>query len=71
MEDYSVLEWRVNDSERAVRVLTGHGFKVRHAARVAEVGIDTAVRMQAAMHVLTENGVDCEMADIADGLYQG
>ena len=71
MADYSVLGFRVNDCERALRILDRHAFIVRKGQGSAGVKIDNVARMQAAMQLLRDNGVECEVADIAESVYQG
>ena len=71
MADFSVLGFRVNDCERALRILDRHAFVIKRDQGSASVKIETVVRMQAVMQVLRDNGVDCEVADIAESMYQG
>jgi hypothetical protein len=71
MADYSVLGFRVSDCERALRILDRHAFIVRRGQGSAEVKIETVARMPAVMQLLRDNGVECEVADIAESMYQG
>ena len=71
MEDFSVLGLRVNDCEQAVRILGRHAFAVGQIRGSTAVNIDTAVQMQAVVQLLADNGLDCEIGDLVDGIYQG
>lgn len=71
MEDFSVLGFQVSDCDRAVQILDRHAFRVRQMEDSSEVDIETAARMQAVMQLLKDNGLECEIADIAEGMYQG
>ncbi len=71
MHDFSVLGFRVNDCGQAVQVLDRHAFVVRRDKGSLAVDIETATRMQAVMQLLEDNGLECEIADVAEGLYQG
>lgn len=71
MEDFSILGFRVNDCSQAVQVLDRHAFVVRQEKGSAAVDIETAARMQAVMQLLEDSGLECEIADVAAGMYQG
>lgn len=71
MEDFSVLGFQVNDCDQAMQILDRHAFTVRQMEGSREVDIETASRMQAVMQLLKDNGLECEIADIAEGMYQG
>ena len=71
MQDYTVLGFRVDDCDRALEILDRHAFTVRHDYRNKGVEIDSAERLRAVMQLLEDNGLRCEIADIAEGIYQG
>jgi len=71
MEDFSVIGFRVNDCDRAIRVLDRHAYSVKQAAGNIEVGIQRVSQVHDVMHLLNGNGLECEIADIAEGMYQG
>ena len=71
MEDFSVIGFQVNDCDQAMQILDQHAFTVRRMDGSREVDIETAARMQAVMQVLKDNGLECEITDIAEGMYQG
>ena len=71
MEDFSVMGFRVNDCDHAARILNRHAFALKRSNGSIEVDIKDASRMHAAMQLLNEHGLGCELADIAEGIYQG
>lgn len=71
MEDFSVLGFRVNDCGRAIRVLDRHAFSLKRAGGSIEVDIAGASQMHDVMQLLNGDGLECEIADIAEGMYQG
>lgn len=71
MADYSVLGFRVSDCEQAARVLDLHAYPLKHEATGIEVALDAWSRLKDVVELLTGNGVACEIADIAEGIYQG
>jgi hypothetical protein len=71
MQDYSVLGFRVDDCEQALEILDRHAFSVRRDYGNKGVDIESAERMRVVMQLLEDNGLSCEIADIAEGIYQG
>ena len=71
MEDFSVLGFRVNDCDRAVRILDRHAFNLKRSGGSVEVDVQPVARIQEVMQLLKENGLECEFADVAEGIYQG
>ena len=71
MEDFSVLGFRVNDRGHAIRVLNRHAFSLKRAGGSIEVAIAGASQMHDVMRLLNGDGLVCEIADIAEGMYQG
>ncbi|MDX2452462.1 hypothetical protein [Desulfosarcina sp.] len=71
MEDFSVLGFRVNDCGHAIRVLDRHAFVLKRANGSIEVNIDRASQIREVMQLLNGSGLECEIADIAEGMYQG
>ena len=69
--DFSVLGIRVSDCDRAIRVLDGHPFSMKRAGGSIEIDISGASQMHDVMQLLNDNGLECEIADIAEGMYQG
>jgi hypothetical protein len=71
MEDFSVLGFRVNDCGHAIRILDRHAFPLKRAGGSIEVEITRASQMHDLVQLLNGSGVECEIADIAEGIYQG
>lgn len=71
MADFSVIGLRVNDCDHAIRSLGQHSFALKRANGIFEVGIESATQMREVMLLLNGNGLECEIADIAEEMYQG
>ncbi len=71
MEDFSVIGFRVNDCGHAIRVLDRHSFSLKRAGGSIEVDIAEVSQMHDVMQLLNGDGLECEIADIAEGMYQG
>lgn len=71
MEDFSVLGLRVKDCDQAVRLLDKNAFSLKWADGNMMVNIETASRMHEVMQLLNADGLTCEIADIAETMYQG
>jgi hypothetical protein len=71
MEDFSVLGFRVDDCERALAILDKTSFEVKQRHECTLLKIEDPARIREVIHVLHANGLACEVADIAQGMYQG
>lgn len=71
MEDFSVLGLRVKDCNQAARMLDRNSFSLKRAGGNIMINIVTASRMNEVIQLLNANGMECEIADIAEGMYQG
>ena len=71
MGDFSVIGFRVNDCDLAIRVLGQHPFALNQADGSIEVGIESASQMHEVMLLLNKNGFECEIVDISEEMYQG
>lgn len=71
MGDFCVVGFRVNDCDQAVRILDRHAFPLKRAGGSLEVDIEGAAAMHDVVSLLNANGLECEMADLAGGMYQG
>ncbi|WP_372679559.1 hypothetical protein [Desulfosarcina sp.] len=71
MEDFSVLGFRVNDCDHAIRVLDQYAFILKRANGSIEVNIECASQVREVMQLLIGSGLKCEIADVAEGMYQG
>ena len=71
MQGFSVIGFRVNDCDHAIRALDRHAFSLKRAGGSIEIDIAGASQMHDVMQLLNGNGLACEIADIAEGMYQG
>ena len=71
MEDFSILGFRVNDCNQAIRLLGQHDFSLKYTDGGIEVAIERVSRVHDFMQLLNDSGLECEIADVAQGMYQG
>jgi len=71
MEDFSVLGFRVDNCDDAARLLTHNAYDVQRTDAGINVKIETGSQIHAVVQLLEENGLACDLADVADGMYQG
>ena len=71
MSDYSLLGLLVDDYEKAVRALEENEFSMIEEHSGIEVAIDSEACLQKVFRVFKRAGIDCEIADIVDQVYQG
>jgi hypothetical protein len=71
MEDYSVLGLFVASLDRAHQLLRDKDFTVHKSSDYLAVKIDSAHRISEIVDLLSQNGIDCGIADIIDQVYQG
>ena len=71
MNDYSRLGLRVTSCDDARRVLAENRFGIIQDDGGCHVVLENAVAVQAAVTLLSGRGVACEIADLAEGIYQG
>lgn len=71
MEDFSIIGLRVRDCRQAVRILDENAFSLMRVDGNVMVSIETVSRMHDVVQLLNGNGMQCELADIADRMYQG
>ena len=71
MEDYSVLGLLVTNLDRAHRILAGQQFAVHQKPDHLKVKIDRTDQLPEIVDLLSQNGIDCGLADIVDQVYQG
>lgn len=71
MGDYSVLGLVVANLDRAHQVLAGHQFAVHKKSDHLKVNIDRTDQLRKIVNLLSQNGIDCGLADIVDQVYQG
>jgi len=70
-EDFSIFGLRVSDCRRTVQILDAHSFTLEDSGRGVAVNIEPAAQIGDVVQLLQENGVACEIADVAEGMYQG
>jgi hypothetical protein len=71
MNDYSRLGLRVASCDDARRLLAENRFGVVRDAEGFHVDLENAAAVQAAVALLNSLGVACDIADLADQIYQG
>ena len=71
MEDYSVLGLRVADLDQAHRIIADRQFAVYKKSDHLNVKIDRTDQLPEIVNLLVQNGIDCDIADIVDQVYQG
>jgi len=70
MEDFSLLGLVVDRFPEACRLLAEHGYQLTEEDGVAEISIDFIRQLQPLMTLLESGRIGCELADIADTVYQ-
>lgn len=71
MEDFSILGFKVSDCDIATRILDNHQYALRREEKGVEVEIKGPSYMHDVLQLLKGNGLECEIADVAEGMYQG
>ncbi|BBO76292.1 hypothetical protein DSCW_37090 [Desulfosarcina widdelii] len=71
MEDFSILGFQVSDCHRAEQILGANSFSLKDSDGSMAVYIETAAGIEDVVQLLKEGGVACEIADVAEGMYQG
>jgi hypothetical protein len=71
MEDFSILGLQVSDCRQAAQILDAHSFLLKNSDGSMAVNIEPATRIGDIVQLLKERGVACEIADVAEGMYQG
>ena len=71
MNDYSVLGLRVSDRAAAFKLLKAHRFPVAHQQGCRGITVRNVEEIRRISGLLAENGLNGELADIAEQIYQG
>jgi hypothetical protein len=71
MEDFSLMGLKVQPLKGALRVLEAAGARVHNGPAGPELEMASAADLPGLMAKLREEGVGCEIADIAEAIYQG
>jgi len=71
MNDFTRLGLRVHPCDEALRVLEKNGYDLTRDDDGFHVAIEGAVQVPVLVQLLNGHGVSCEIADVADQVYQG
>ncbi len=71
MEDFSRLGFRVSDCAEAIRILDQQAIRLNRGGGNTAVCLEGASQVAAVVRLFAQNGVRCDIADVADGMYQG
>jgi hypothetical protein len=71
MEDFSVLGFRVDNCGKAEQILSQAAFVFKRKKKTLTISIERAAQIHEVFTLLNNQGIECEIADVADGMYQG
>jgi hypothetical protein len=71
MSDFTVLGLHVSRCDDATVILEENDFRIIRSATGAEVILETPGQVRLAVDTLHARGIGCEVADVAQTLYQG
>jgi hypothetical protein len=71
MEDFSILGFKVSDCDIAIRILDNHQYPLKQEEEGIEVELNGPSHMHDVLQLLRGNGLECEIADVAEEMYQG
>jgi hypothetical protein len=71
MNDFSRMGLRVHPCDEVLRVLEENRYGLIRDDDGFHVAIDGAAQVQTVVQLLNGQGVHCEIADVADQVYQG
>ena len=71
MNDFTRLGLRVDPCDAALRVLEDNRYGLIHDDDGIHVAIEGAAQVQTVVQLLNGHGIHCELADVADQVYQG
>lgn len=71
MEDFSVLGFRVDRCDEALRLLLTNNFEVQQTNHRCQVKIDSASQVGTILSLFADNDLECDICDVAEGIYQG
>ena len=71
MEDYSVIGLRVDRLDASLQILKEGNFQVNSSSNRFEITIDNAGQIPKIVSLLGRHGIDCELSDIIEQIYQG
>ncbi len=70
MEDFSLMAFVVDHFEKARSVIVADGYMVKNIHGAAQIHMDRSEDLLIIRELLEKNKINCELADIADTLYQ-
>lgn len=70
MEDFSLAGLVVDRFDEACSLLVGRGYQLREDEGCLEISLGSCRQLPALMSMLAAHQIHCEMADIADTIYQ-
>ena len=71
MEDYSVIGLRVDGLDASLQILKEGNFQVNSVSNRFEITIDNAGQIPKIVSLLGRHGIDGELSDIIEQVYQG
>lgn len=71
MNDFSVLGIIVDNVRDAIQVLHSGGVQIRQESDFALAHLHNSAHMKNLVAILEKHGIDFEISDIADQIYQG
>lgn len=71
MNDYSKMGLQVSPYEDALEVLKRSSYELSADAASAELVVEEVEDIAKVVRMLTDQGVECQMSDVAIALYQG
>ena len=71
MNDYSKVGLQVSSYEEALNIFRRHRYLLSEHLSWAELVIHKTNDIPAVVRLLWDNGIDCQIADLATCIYQG
>ncbi len=71
MNDYSVMGLRVSDCAATFRLLAAHHYAVTERQGCRGIAIRAAAEIPQIVELLAQNGLNGEVTDVAEQIYQG
>ena len=71
MNDYSKVGLQVSSYEDALNILKRHHYMVSECLSWAELAIHKTNDIPEVVQLLSDNGIECQMADLVTCIYQG
>ena len=71
MNDFSRLGLRVHPCDAALRLLAEHHYGLVRSQYGHSVSLEQAAQLPELVELLARRGIACEIADVAETIYQG